>query len=116
VKGEDPRRDFRAPVPIEIVREDGAAEREVAVNLSPRGVCIRLRRPIEVGERVRVAFTLPPAGPRIRAEGKVVWTGHAGQIDAATHLWETGIHLVDLDAPARAALSEFANQPTDRRR
>jgi hypothetical protein len=116
MRGEDPRRDFAAPVPVEIARADGALEREIAVNLSPRGVCVRLRRPIEVGENVRVTFTLPPAGPQIRAEGKVVWTGHAGQIDAATQVWETGVHLLDLDAEASAALSQFANQPADRRR
>ncbi|HEY8121762.1 MAG TPA: PilZ domain-containing protein [Myxococcota bacterium] len=116
MRGEDPRRDFAAPVPVEVVRADGGVERELAVNLSPRGVCVRLHRPIEVGERVRVAFTLPPAGPEIRAEGVVVWTGHAGQIDAATQVWETGVHLLDLDAPARDALSAFATQPTNRRR
>jgi hypothetical protein len=116
VRGDDPRRDFVAPVPVEIVRSDGAIERELAVNLSPRGVCVQLHRPIEVGEHERVAFTLPPAGPEIRAEGKVVWTGHAGQFDAATQLWETGVHLLDLGDAAGEALAQFANQPTNRRR
>jgi hypothetical protein len=116
VRGEDPRRDFAAPIPVELTRADGTRERELAVNLSPRGVCVQLHRPIEIGERVSVAFTLPPAGPEIRAEGKVVWTGHAGQIDAATHVWETGVYLLDLDDAQRAALAEFANQPTNRRR
>ena len=116
MRGDDPRRDFSAPVPVELMRADGAVERELAVNLSPRGLCVRLHRPIEVGERVRVAFTLPPAGPEIRAEGKVVWSGDAGQIDAATQVWETGVHLLDLDEVARAALSRFANQPTNRSR
>lgn len=116
MRGEDPRRDFSAPVPVELVREDGALERVLAVNLSPRGVCVQLHRPAEVGERVRVAFTLPAGGPEIRAEGKVVWAGHAGQIDAATQVWETGVHLLDLGDAAREALSQFANQPTNRRR
>jgi hypothetical protein len=115
VRGDDPRRDFAAPVPVELVRENGSVDREHALNLSPRGVCVRLHQPIEVGERVRVAFQLPD-GPEIRAEGKVVWTGHAGQIDAHTQLWETGVHLLDLSDAARAALSDFANQPTHRRR
>jgi hypothetical protein len=116
VKGKDPRRDFAAPVPVEIERADGAVDRELAVNLSPRGVCVQLRRPIEVGEHVRVAFALPPAGPQIHAEGVVVWTGHAGQIDPATRVWETGVHLLGLSDAARAALAAFATQPTNRRR
>jgi Tfp pilus assembly protein PilZ len=116
VRGEDPRRDFAAPVPVEIVRADGTVESELAVNLSPRGVCVRLHKPIAVGESVWVVFSLPPAGPEIRATGKVVWTGHAGQIDAATQIWETGVHLLDLGEEARAALSQFASQPANRRR
>jgi Tfp pilus assembly protein PilZ len=116
VRGEDPRRDFAAPIPVQLTRADGEALRELAVNLSPRGLCVHLHRPIEVGERVAVAFTLPPAGPEIRAEGKVVWTGHAGQIDASTRVWETGVHLLDLSEAQRAALADFAHQPTNRRR
>jgi hypothetical protein len=116
MRGDDPRRDLAAPIPVELTREDGASERELAVNLSPRGVCIQLRRPIEVGERVRVAFRLPPDGPEIRAAGRIVWTGHAGEIDAATQCWETGVHLFDLSEAEREALSRFAHQPTHRRR
>jgi hypothetical protein len=116
VRGEDPRRDFAAPVPVLLTRADGSADRELGVNLSPRGVCVRLQRPIEVGERVQVVFTLPPNGPEIRAEGMVVWTGHAGQIDAATQVFETGVHLLSLSDAQRAALAEFSSQPTHRRR
>ena len=116
MSGDDPRRDLVAPVPVELVRADCGVEREVAINLSPRGVCVRLRHPIEVGERVRVALTLPQSGTEIRAEGKVVWTGRAGQIDARAELWETGVHLLDLRDAAREALSQFANQPLNRRR
>jgi hypothetical protein len=116
MRGEDPRRDFVAPIPVQLTRADGTIESEQAVNLSPRGVCVHLSRPIEVGERVSVAFSLPTGGREIRAEGKVVWTGHAGQIDAATQRWETGVHLVDLSADQSAALAEFVNQPIHRRR
>lgn len=114
MRGDDPRRDFVAPIEVELRREDGALERERAVNLSPRGLCVHLRRAIEIGERVEVAFTLPPNGPRIRANGKVVWTSNAGEVGAA--LFETGVHLVNLDPAASEALSAFANQPTHRRR
>jgi hypothetical protein len=116
LRGEDPRRDFAAPIPVELTRADGSSLRELAVNLSPRGVCVHLHSPLEVGERLTVAFTLPPAGPEIRAEGKVVWTGHAGQIDSATQVWETGVHLIGLSESQSAALSAFARDPTGRRR
>lgn len=116
MRGEDPRRDFSAPIQVRLTRADGSVERELAVNLSPRGVCLLLHRPIEIGERLQLAFTLPPSGPEIHAEGKVVWTGHAGQIDVATQVWETGVHLLDLSPDQGAALGEFASQPTNRRR
>lgn len=114
MRGEDPRRDFAEPIAVELTRADGSCERELALNLSPRGLCVRLRRAIEVGERVEVAFALPPHGPAIRAQGKVVWTAHAGDLGAAG--FETGVHLVDLEAAASEALSAFARQPTHRRR
>ena len=116
MRGDDPRRDFAAPIAVAITRSGGEIEREFALNLSPRGLCVQLHRPIEVGEHVSVAFELPPAGPEIRAEGMVVWTGHAGQIVSATDCWETGVHLLDLSPSAREALAEFASQPTNRRR
>jgi hypothetical protein len=114
VRGDDPRRDFVSPIEVELRRADGATFRERAVNLSPRGLCVHLHRAIEVGERVEVAFTLPPHGPEIRAHGKVVWTSNAGEVGA--DVFETGVHLADLDAAASEALSAFANQPTNRRR
>ena len=116
MRGEDPRREFAAPIPVQLTRADGTSLRELAVNLSPRGLCVHLQRPLEVGERVTVTFTLPPAGPEICGEGKVVWTGNAGQIDSATQIWETGVHLVRLSESQSAALAAFASQPTGRRR
>jgi hypothetical protein len=113
VRGDDPRRDFAAPVPVEIVRSNGAVESELAVNLSPRGVCVQLHQPIAVGEAVWVVFALPPSGPEVRARGRVVWTGPA---ESAPEVWETGVHLLDLSDGVREALTQFANQPTNRRR
>ena len=116
MRGEDPRRDFAAPIAVVITRAGGAIEREIALNLSPRGLCVQMHHPLEVGEHVSVAFELPPAGPKIRGEGIVVWTGHAGQIDRETQTWETGVHLLGLSQSSRAALAKFANQPINRRR
>ncbi len=114
--GQDPRRDFSAPISVEVRRTNGSRSTEIAVNLSPRGVCLRVRDPLEVGEQVGLHFTLPPAGPTIVATGRVVWTGHDEQVDGETRSWETGVHLTELGASERAALGEFASQPVDRRR
>lgn len=113
---QDPRRNFSVPIPVEVRRGDGSLDVEYAVNLSPRGLCLQLRRPIAVGEQVELSFALPPSGPTIRTAGKVVWAGHEGQIDGSTRFWETGVHLADLPDGAREALTHFASQPINRRR
>lgn len=113
---QDPRRDFSIPIPIEVKRSDGTRETEYAVNLSPRGLCLQLKRPIAVGEQVELRFALPPSGPSILAMGKVVWAEHEGKLDGARRFWETGVHLADLPESAREALARYANQPIDRRR
>lgn len=112
----DPRRDFSVPIQVEVRRSDGTCDLEYAVNLSPRGLCIQLRRPIAVGEQVELRFALPPSGPSILTSGKVVWAGNEGQIDGPKRFWETGVHLPDLPESAREALMHFASQPINRRR
>ena len=114
--GQDPRRDFSAPISVEVSRSDGSRSTEIATNLSPRGLCLRVRDPLGVGERVGLRFTLPPAGPTIVATGKVVWTDHEEHMDGDAGSWETGVHLTELGAGERAALGEFASQPVGRRR
>ncbi len=113
---QDPRRDFSVPIPVEVQRADGSRETEYAVNLSPRGLCLHLRRAIAVGEQVALRFLLPPDGPAVEAAGKVVWIGDEGQIDGSLRFWETGVHLVDLSPQVREALDRFASQPINRRR
>ncbi len=113
---QDPRRDFSVPIPVEIVRADGSRSVEYAVNLSPHGICLHVQSPLPVGEDVRVAFTLPPAGPSIEVSAKVVWTNHQGELGTGMRFWETGIHLLDLGEDLQRQLAEYSNQPTNRRR
>lgn len=113
---QDPRREFSVPIPIEVRRSDGSHEVEYAVNLSPRGLCLQLKRPIAVGERVELRFVLPPSGPSIITTGKIVWAGDEGKLDGANRFWETGVHLVDLPESARDALTHYASQPVNRKR
>jgi Tfp pilus assembly protein PilZ len=113
---QDPRRDFSVPIPVELVRADGSRSVEYAVNLSPRGICLHVQSPLSVGEEVRIAFTLPPAGPSIDTAAKVVWTNHQGETGTGTRFWETGLHLQGVGEELHRVLVEYATQPTNRRR
>jgi hypothetical protein len=122
MKSQEPRRDFSVPVPVELVRADGAESHEYAVNLSPRGLCLHHREPLSVGEQVRVRFSLPGEDAALEARGKVVWSSAAGEGegegegDAEVGLRESGVHLLDLDDSQRERLRHFASQPINRRR
>jgi len=113
---QDPRRDFSVPIPVELSIEDGVPRQEYAVNLSPRGLCLHVKEPMTVGERVGVVFELPPEGLRVEATGKVVWSSHTGEVGAPNRFFEAGIHLEGLSAEAQERLRHYANQPILRRR
>ena len=114
--GQDPRRDFSVPIPIELSLDGGEPSHEYAVNLSPRGLCLHVREPMTVGERVQVVFELPPEGLRVEASGKVVWTSHEGEVGVPSRFFEVGVHLEGLDDEVRERLRDFASQPVRRRR
>jgi hypothetical protein len=111
----EPRRAFALPVPVELVRADGTSQMEWAVNLSPHGVCLHLRKGLSVGEVIRVSFTVPPDGPDVRSRGRVVWA-MAVKEEGTEHHIETGVHLLDLPAELVEQLREWASRPAHRRR
>ena len=113
---EDPRREFSVPIPVEIRLDGGEPRAEYAVNLSPGGLCLHVREPITVGERIQLVFELPPEGLRVEASGKVVWTSHEGEAGVPSRFFEVGVHLEGLDDEVRERLRHFASQPTLRRR
>jgi hypothetical protein len=112
----EPRRDLPVPVPVHLRRADGTTAVEYAVNVSPGGLCLHLKNPIPEGDRLRVDFTLPPSGPTVRAEGRVVWTSEEGTTSEEAGFYETGVQLSGLDAEVARQLTAYANQPIDRRR
>ena len=114
--GQDPRRDFSVPIPVEIRVGGREPVHEYAVNLSPRGLCLHVREPVAVGEHVVVVFELPPEGTRVQASGKVVWSSHEGEVATANRFFEAGVHLDDLDDEIRERLRHYAVQPILRRR
>lgn len=114
--GPEPRRDLPVPVRVDLHRPDGTTTVEYAVNLSPGGLCLQLKIPLSEGDRVQVVFTLPPAGPTVHAEARVVWTNWMGTEGEAEYFCETGLQLTDLDETLRQQLHDYASQPPNRRR
>ncbi len=114
--GQDPRRDFSVPIPVELSLDGAEATPEYAVNLSPRGLCLHVREPVTVGTRVAVVFILPPEDLRVEASGKVVWSSHEGEIGIPGRFFEVGVHLEGLDDSVRERLRHYASQPILRRR
>ena len=114
--GQDPRRDFSVPIPVELSLDGAEATQEYAVNLSPRGLCLHVREPITVGTRVEVAFVLPPEAFRVEASGKIVWSSHEGEIGVPGRFFEAGIHLDGISDEACERLRDYACQPVLRRR
>jgi hypothetical protein len=111
----EPRRAFALPVPVELIRADGTTQMEWAVNLSPHGVCLHVRKGLSVGEVIQVAFSVPPDGPEIRGKGRVVWA-MAVKEEGTEHHIETGVHLMELPGDLVASLRDWASQPVRRRR
>jgi len=110
----EPRQDLPIPLPVRLLR-DGEEPRTVyAVNVSEGGLCLHLREPLPEGEVVRVEFTLPPDGPHVEAEARVVWSGEGGA--GGTGHSETGVRFETLAAELRDALHDYATQPKHRRR
>jgi hypothetical protein len=115
--GSAPRRDLLIPVPVDLRRADGSTTLEYAVNVSPGVLCLHHRFPIPEEERIWVELTLPPSGPTIRAEGRVVWSSwEEGDSAEEAGFYETGAQLSGLDAEVARQLTAYANQPIDRRR
>jgi hypothetical protein len=113
----EPRRDLPVPVRVDLRRPDGTTAVEYAVNVSPGGLCLHLKVPIPEGERLWLEFTLPPSGPTVRAEGRVVWTScEEGATSEEGGFHETGVQLSGLDAEVARQLTAYASQPIDRRR
>ena len=112
----EPRRDLPVPVRVDLRRSDGTTAVEYAVNVSPGGLCLHLKEPLAEGDRFHVEFTLPPSGPAVSAEARVVWTQWEEGSAEEGGFYETGVQLSGLGAEVARQLTAYANQPTNRRR
>ena len=115
--GSDPRRDLPVPLRVDLRRPDGTTTVEYAVNISRGGLCLHVKESLSEGDRIGVEFTLPPAGPTVRADGKVAWTGSKeGTEVGGQHFCETGVQFTRIDESAAQQLLQYASQPLNRRR
>jgi hypothetical protein len=114
--GNDPRRDLPVPLRVDLRRSDGTTTVEYAVNISSGGLCLHVQETLAEGDRIGVEFALPPAGPTVRADAKVAWTGKQGAEVGEQHFCETGVQFTRIDESAAQQLLQYASQPINRRR
>jgi len=110
----EPRQDLPIPLPVRLVREGTRPRTVYAVNVSEGGLCLHLREPLGEGEQVTLEFTLPPSGPEVSAEARVVWSSGVGP--GETGHAETGVRFENLATELREALHAYATRPTHSRR
>ncbi len=113
----EPRRDFPVPLRVELRLPDGITRTEYAVNISPGGLCLHSSVALPEGSTVWVDFEVPPEGPRVVAEARVVWTSWRGEEPGVgDRLWETGLALLALGHALTEQIRTYAAQPVGRRR
>jgi len=112
----EPRRNFPVPIRVHVRHDDGRAEEEYAVNLSPTGLCLHAPHDFTEAEEFQVRFALPPSGPEVEARCRVMWTSVHAATELAPRFWEAGLQFLDLDPALTHQLHDYASQPVDRRR
>jgi hypothetical protein len=75
------RRYFRQPVDFAVWLTVGREkpEKVTATNLSEGGMCVQLRRPLELGTVLDVDFTLPESDIRVETRAQLAWTDGQGR-------------------------------------
>ena len=110
-----PRRDLSVPLPVAVRRDDGSLRPEYLVNVSETGLCLHMQTAVAVGEALSVAFRLPSDETPIEVVCKVVWTGHAGDVQPFPRFFETGLHLLEISDEHRKRIVLFVEAQVDRR-
>jgi hypothetical protein len=91
---------FRLAVelPVSIRRASGDLLECTAINLSQRGMAVRTPHPLEVGERLSIAFAVPNTDLFVSAEGAVIWDNRDGK---------SGIHYEYTNSSVQARFFEW---------
>jgi hypothetical protein len=77
-------------------------------------MCLHLVDPPALGESIELSFELPPAGPAVRARGRVIWCDAPGG-GAGARFRETGVRFEGLGEAERAAILRFVRPEGDGR-
>lgn len=97
------RRDPRTLIKIKIdYKTKGAYLYSYSKDLSEGGIFIQTKKPLKVGERVKLKFILPELLEKIETWGEVAWVNEAGTEGLTEGM---GVRFVDLD-DKRAKLIE----------
>jgi len=77
------------------------------MNLSERGICVRLQEALEVRSRVRLRLFAPPQKRPLECAGRVAWVIQRLDLrDAPPYLYDVGVEF--LDPPTR--LRQFVSR------
>ncbi len=77
----DCRRYFRhaASLAVHLQRVSGTELRCTTINISRSGMAVNVPCPLDLGEKLRVAFAVPGAGFSLDTEGRVIWDDKHGK-------------------------------------
>lgn len=96
---------------VTVVPEGGLSHLGKTSNLSPSGMLLEVRAPLEVGQRIQLKLFLPGTTKQIEVTGEV--TRGAGSSDGIDRY---GIRFVDLPREIEAELERFLASRLERRR
>lgn len=116
------RRNLAVPLEVQVRLPDGAELRQWAVNLSAGGLCLHASERLTSKEGLLLSFELPELpSASIREDttvsmesvaAHVVWEGDVGP----NRFIEIGLSFEGLSKEQTERLTEWASQPTNRRR
>jgi uncharacterized protein (TIGR02266 family) len=112
----EPRRALPVPLRVRVQPSVGEAREAWALDLSPGGLCLRVRAPLAEGDDVALHLALPPGAPPTWSRGRVVWVSRDAASDGAPRSWEVGVRFEALEPALRTRLAEWAGAAPDRGR
>lgn len=97
----------RVPCHTAMSAKNGAkVYRSRTLDISHGGIFFAAVEPLDIGERIDMAFKLPGAEETIRAVGKVCWVGRGG----AEHVEGVGVKFSQIDPADLKAIVDYVNR------
>ena len=97
----------RVPCNTAMSAKNGAkVYRSRTLDISHGGIFFATDEPLDIGERIDMAFKLPGAEETIRAVGKVCWVGRGG----ADHVEGVGVKFSQIDQAHLKVIVDYVNR------